>query len=106
MLTGDDLAARGLGMLKTNFAGQRSDGTPGFAVSQPLLAQGRVRYAGEPVAFIVADTVEQAKDAAEAIEVDYSPLPSVNNVDDALAPGATAIWDDNPDNEAYTFEKG
>jgi carbon-monoxide dehydrogenase large subunit len=106
VLTGDDLAARGLGMLKTNFAGQRSDGKPGFAVSQPLLAQGRVRYAGEPVAFVVAETVEQAKDAAEAIEVDYSPLESVNNVDDALAPGATAIWDDNPDNEAYTFERG
>jgi carbon-monoxide dehydrogenase large subunit len=106
VLTGEDLAARGLGMLKTGFAGQRSDGTPGFAISQTLLAQGRVRYAGEAIAFIVAETVEQAKDAAEAIEVDYNPLPSVNSVDDALAPGATAIWDANPGNEAYTFEKG
>ncbi len=106
VLTGDDLKERGLGPLKPNAAGKRSDGSPGFATPQPLLAQGRVRYVGEAVAFVVAETVAQAKDAAELIEVDYDPLPSVNTVDDALAPGATAIWADNPTNEAYTHEKG
>lgn len=106
ILTGDDLKARGLGDIKPNFAGKRSDGTPGFATPQPLLAQGRVRYAGEAVAFVVAETVEQAKDAAELIEIDYAPLPSLNSVDDALAPGAMALWDDNPGNEAYTHEAG
>ncbi len=106
VLTGDDLAERGLGMLKPAFAGKRSDGKPGFVCSQPLLAQGRVRFTGEPVAFIVAETLDQAKDAAELIEVEYDLLAAVISVDDALAPGGTAIWGDNPGNEAYTFERG
>ena len=106
ILTGDDLAQRGLGSIKPAFAGKRSDGSPGFVCSQPLLAQGRVRFAGEPVAFVVAETVDQAKDAAEMIAVDYEPLPSVASVDDALAPGAPAIWDDNPGNEAFTHVVG
>jgi len=105
VLTGAELAERGLGMLKPAFAGKRSDGQPGYVCSQPLLAQGRVRFAGEPVAFIVAETLEQAKDAAELVEVDYEPLPAVISVDDALA-GKMAIWEDNPTNEAYTFERG
>jgi carbon-monoxide dehydrogenase large subunit len=106
VLTGDELKERGLGPLKANATGKRADGSPGFGTPQPLLAQGRVRYVGEAVAFVVAETVAQAKDAAELIEVDYEPLPSVNSVDDALADGATAIWDENPTNEAFTFEKG
>jgi carbon-monoxide dehydrogenase large subunit len=106
ILTGDDLEARGLGKIRPNFAGKRADGSPGFATPQPLLAQGRVRYAGEAVAFVVAETLEQAKDAAELIEVDYSPLPSINSVDDALAPSALALWEENPGNEAYTHEAG
>ena len=106
VLTGDDLAERGLGAIKPAFAGKRSDGSPGFETPQPLLAQGRVRFAGEAVAFIVAETVAQAKDAAELIEVDYDMLPVVISVDDALAPGATAIWEENPTNEAFTHECG
>jgi carbon-monoxide dehydrogenase large subunit len=106
ILTGDDLARRGLGMLKPANPGKRSDGSPGFACSQPLLAQGRVRFVGEAVAFIVAETVNQAKDAAELIEVDYDILPAVITADDALAPGATVIWEDNPGNEAFMFERG
>ncbi len=106
VLTGDDLAARGLGSIKPAFAGKRSDGSPGFVCTQPLLAQGRARFAGEPVAFVVAETVDQAKDAAELIAVDYAPLSVVASVDDALAPGAPAIWDDNPGNEAFTHEIG
>ncbi len=106
VLTGAELAERGLGMLATAFAGKRSDGKPGFACSQPLLAQGRVRFVGEPVAFIVAETVNQAKDAAELIVAEYDPLRAVVTVDDALAQGAPAVWDDNPDNEAFTHEVG
>ena len=106
VLTGEELAARGLGMLKPAGAGRRSDGSPGFVCSQPLLAQGRVRFAGEPVAFVVAETLDQAKDAAELIDVDYAPLPAVISVDDALAPGAPAIWSDNPGNEAFTHDRG
>ncbi len=106
ILTGEELAARGLGAFKTVAAGQRSDGKPGYAVSHPLLAQGRVRYVGQPVAFIIGETINQAKDAAEAISVDYDPLPSINSVDDALATDSSIIWPENADNEAYTFERG
>ncbi|NKB19655.1 MAG: molybdopterin-dependent oxidoreductase [Alphaproteobacteria bacterium] len=106
VITGEDLKARGLGTLKPAAPGKRSDGSPGFVCTQPLLAQNRVRYAGEAIAFIVAETVEQAKDAAELIEIDFDALPVVTSVDDAFAPGAPAIWADNPSNEAYTFEKG
>ena len=106
VLTATELAERGLGMLKPAFAGKRADGQPGFVCSQPLLAGDRVRFGGEPVAFIVAESVEQAKDAAELIVVEYDPLPSVVDVDDALAEGAPVLWDDNPGNEAFTFETG
>lgn len=106
VLTGDDLAERALGALVPAYSGKRSDGSPGYVCSQPLLAQGRVRFVGEPVAFVVAETVYQAKDAAEAIVVDYDPLPAVVTVDDALAPGAAAVWNDNPGNEAFMHKIG
>lgn len=92
VLTGEDLAARGLGALVPAYAGVRSDGRPGYACSQPLLARGRARFAGEPVAFVLAETVDQAKDAAERIAVDYAPLPAVIGVDEALAASAPALW--------------
>lgn len=106
ILTGKDLVKRNLGGLKPGFAGQRSDGKPGFVCSQPLLAQERVRFTGEPVAFIIAETLNEAKDAAELIFVDYQPLKPLISVDEALESEAPKIWDQNPDNEAYTFEKG
>lgn len=106
ILTGKDLAARGLSTLKAVAPSKRADGSPGFKTPQPLLAQNRVRIVGEAIAFIVAETVEQAKDAAELISVDFTPLPAVVTVDDALAPGAPAIWDDNPDNEGFTHQVG
>ena len=106
VLTGDDLKKRGLGSLKPAAPGQRSDGSPGFTSPQPLLAQERVRYSGEAIAFIVAETPNQAKDAAEMIEIEYDELQAITSVDDALSSGAGAIWDDNPGNEAYCFEKG
>ena len=106
ILTGTDLAERGLGTLRPTIVGKRSDGSPGFICTQPLLAQGRVRFVGEAVAFIVAETIAPAKDAAEQIVVDYATLPVVVTADDALATGAPIIWDDNPGNEAFTHEVG
>ena len=85
---------------------RRRDGTPAFVCPQPLLAQERVRYVGDPVAFVVAETLDQAKDAAELIEVDYEPLPAVVTAAAALAPGAPAVWDENPGNEAFFHEIG
>ena len=106
VLTGEDAAKRELGSLVPEFAGRRSDGSPGFVCSQPLLTRDRVRFVGEPVAFIVAESVDQAKDAAELIEIEFEALPAVVSVDDALAPGAPAIWEANPGNEAFTFARG
>ena len=106
VLTGEDVEKRGLGRLTPAARGQRSDGSPGYACPQPLLAQERVRYSGEAIVFIVAETPYQAQDAAEMIEIEYDELQAITSVDDALSSGAGAIWDDNPGNEAYCFEKG
>src|SRR5499427_1098837 len=106
VLTGEDLHRRGLGTLMPGVRRRRRNGAPAFACPQPLLAQGRVRYIGDPVAFIVAETSNQAKDAAEQIAVEYESLPAVIGAEAALAPGAPSVWDDNPGNEAFFHEIG
>ncbi len=106
VLTGEELAARGLGAQRPAHPGRRSDGRPGHVTPQPLLAQARVRFVGEPVAFVVADGVDRAKDAAELIAVSYAELPAAIGVDAALAPDAPAVWEDNPGNEAFCHEVG
>jgi aerobic carbon-monoxide dehydrogenase large subunit len=106
VLTGDDPAVLKLGPLRPNVPRKRRDGAPAFVSPQPFLARGRVRYVGDPVAFIVAETLEEAKDAAEAIEVDYDILPAVPTTADAIAADATAVWDGCPDNEAFTHAAG
>ncbi len=106
VLTGEDLACRGLGTLMPGVRRRRSNGTPAFVCPQPLLALGRVRHVGDPVAFVVADTLDQAKDAAELVDIDYEPLPAVITAAAALATGAPAVWDENPGNEAFFHEVG
>ena len=106
ILTGADLRRRGLGTLRPGVPRRRANGAPAFVCPQPLLAQDRVRYVGDPVAFVVAETLSQAKDAAELIDIDYEPLPAVIAAEAALRPGAPAVWDDNPGNEAFTHAAG
>src|SRR5919206_765465 len=106
ILTGADLKRRGLGTLRPLVPRRKKNGAPAFVCPQPLLAQDRVRYVGDPVAFVVAETLNQAKDAAELIAVEYEPLPSAITAEAALAPGAPAVWADNPGNEAFTFAAG
>jgi carbon-monoxide dehydrogenase large subunit len=106
VLTGEELRRRGLGTLMPAVRRRRRNGAPAFACPQPLLARERVRYVGDPVAFIVAETLNQAKDAAELIEVEYQPLPAVTDAEAALAPDAPAIWEENPGNEAFFHETG
>jgi len=106
VLTGHDLRRRGLGTLMPAIRRRRRNGAPAFVCPQPLLAQGRVRYVGDPVAFVVAESLNQAKDAAELIEVEYEPLPAVVTAEAALAPGAPTVWDENPGNEAFFHEAG
>src|SRR3984893_13526517 len=95
-LTGTGLRRRGLGTLRPMIPRRRGNGGPAFVCPQPLLAQDEVRYVGDPVAFVVAETVAQAKDATELIAVDYEPLPAVMSADAALTPGAPPVWADNP----------
>ncbi len=71
---------------------------------QPVLAADRVRFVGESIAFVVADTRVQARDACERIEVDYEPLPAVTAVDEA--PGGTPVWDEVADNISFRWEIG
>jgi aerobic carbon-monoxide dehydrogenase large subunit len=106
VLTGAELRQRGLGTLRPLIPRRKKDGAPAFVCPQPLLAQDRVRYVGDPVAFVVAETPNQAKDAAELIQVEYEPLSAAVLAESAIASGASAVWDDNPGNEAFTVEAG
>jgi len=106
VLTGADLTRRGLGTLMPAVRRRRRNGAPAFVCPQPILAGDRVRYVGDPIAFIVAKSVNRAKDAAELIAADYQILPAVVAAEAALAPGAPAVWDENPGNEAFFHEVG
>ena len=106
VLTGEDEAVRRLGTQRPQTPRKRRDGSPAFASPQPFLARERVRYVGDPVAFVVAETLEQGKDAAEAIEVEYEMLPAVATTEEAIMPGAVAVWEGCPDNQAFTHVAG
>jgi carbon-monoxide dehydrogenase large subunit len=106
VLSGADVRRRGLGTLMPAARRRRRDGSSAFACPQPLLAEERVRYVGDPVGFIVAETLDQAKDAAALVAIDYEALPAVTTAAAALAPGAPALWDENPGNEAFFHEAG
>jgi aerobic carbon-monoxide dehydrogenase large subunit len=104
--TGADYAGDGLAMPKAVMPRKKADGSPMFAPQRPALVIDRARYVGDPVAMVIADTLGQAKDAAELVEVDYEPLPSVTSTADAALPGAARVWDENPDNISHTYERG
>jgi len=82
------------------------DGSPVFEKPQLPFARDKVRFVGEPVAMVVAKTVIQARDACEAIEVDYEILPAVVDAREALKPGAPAVFDEVPNNCAVVSDKG
>ena len=106
VLTGSDVAADGLGDIPCARQMKRRDGAPMFQPPRPILNREAVRYVGDYVAFVVADTLNQAKDAAELIEVEYEALPAVTSLRQVLAPGAPAIRDDCPDNIGFHHEAG
>lgn len=83
-----------------------ADGSLMPEADQFPLAVDKVRYAGEPVAFVVAETREQAADAAQAIRVDYAPLPALITREQARAPGAAPIWKACPGNQSCLWERG
>jgi carbon-monoxide dehydrogenase large subunit len=104
--TGHDVKADGLGMPKANMPRKRPDGKPMYAPQRPPLVTDRVRYVGDPVVMVIADTLAQAKDAAELVEIDYEPIPSVTSTEDTVKPGAPVVWDDCPDNISNNVERG
>jgi carbon-monoxide dehydrogenase large subunit len=104
--TGADYAADGLSMPKAAMPRKKADGSPMFAPQRPALVIDRARYVGDPVAMIIAETLAQAKDAAELVEVDYEALPSVTSTADAAQSDAPRVWDENPDNISHTYERG
>ncbi|GAB4352780.1 MAG: xanthine dehydrogenase family protein molybdopterin-binding subunit [Oricola sp.] len=106
VLTGDELAADGIGSLICGWMIHSKDGSPMNMGDWRPLAQTRVRYVGDAVAIVVADSKAQARDAAEAVEVTYEELPAVIHAVDALKPGAPQIHDNAPGNLIYDWEIG
>jgi carbon-monoxide dehydrogenase large subunit len=106
VLTGEDWQKSGWGDLPVAAGLRRRPDEPPFRHPFPALASDRVRWVGDYVAFVVAETKHQAADAAELIEVDYEPLPAVVSTDQAMAPGAPRVWDDRPDNISFVHEVG
>jgi aerobic carbon-monoxide dehydrogenase large subunit len=104
--TGTDYRNDGLAMPKAAMPRKRADGSPAFAPQRPALVCDRVRYVGDPVAMVVALSLDEAKDAAELVAVDYEPLPAVTSVAEAAGPEAPRLWDENPDNISHTYERG
>jgi carbon-monoxide dehydrogenase large subunit len=104
--TGADYAADGLGAPKVSMPRKRPDGSPMFAPARPALCVDRVRYVGDPVAMVVAETLAQAMDAAERIGVAYDALPSVTSTAEATLAGAPPVWDECPDNVSNFIERG
>ncbi|MGL4728936.1 MAG: xanthine dehydrogenase family protein molybdopterin-binding subunit, partial [Bosea sp. (in: a-proteobacteria)] len=105
ILTGDDLAADKIGGLICGWMIHSKDGSPMKAGAHPALAHGKVRYVGDHVAVIIADTLAQARDAAEAVKVDYKDLPAV--VDTATAASAkTLIHAEAPANTVFNWHLG
>jgi len=92
VVTGADLVRDGVKPIVTSADFKRADGSPGVSPPHHALAVGTARFVGEPVAAVVAETLAQARDAAEAIEVSYELLPAVAGLAAALAPGAPLVW--------------
>jgi carbon-monoxide dehydrogenase large subunit len=106
VLTGADWKASGWKDLPVPGGFKRRDGSPLYRPPYPALAQDKVRWVGDYVAFVVAETLDQAMDAAEMIEVDYEPLPAVTATGEATASGAPRVWDDCPDNVCFVHRIG
>jgi len=104
VFTAADLEAAGIGPLPC--IAQVATLAPIIVPPRRALARDRVRHVGDPVAFIVADTSEQGRDAAERIAVAYRPLPAVADATLALAAGAPLLWEEAPGNLSYRFERG
>jgi carbon-monoxide dehydrogenase large subunit len=104
--TNAEYAASGLGAPAPIMKRTKADGSPMFARGHPMLAKDRVKYVGEPVAMVMAETLAQAKDAADLVNAGYEPLPAVVIGEQAAKPGSPVVWDECPDNISHMVEHG
>ncbi len=104
--TGKDLDAAGYGPFTCGLPLKSRDGSPLLQTNRQPLATDKVRFVGDPIAFVVAATLAQARDAAEAVEVDIEPLPAVTDPEEAAQPGAPLLYDHIPNNVALDYHYG
>src|ERR1041384_6577681 len=107
VLTGADAAADKLGAYTSAMMPEDLGAPKGHRIFQQILQAEKVRFVGDRIAFVAAETASQARDAAEMIEVDYEALPAVALLEDAAKDGAPKVWDDNPNgNVAFVLAFG
>ena len=106
ILTGEDYAADKLGNVPGNAAPKRRGGEPGYRPARPGITRDRVRHVGQIVAMVIADSVNEAKDAMDRIEIDYEILPAHLDPVAASKDGAPLLWPDCPLNELFMAQKG
>ena len=106
VFTGADLAADNVGGLPCGWQIHNKDGSPMAEPPHPVLAIGKVRHVGDPVAVVIAETKQAAKDAAEQIVIDYQDLPAAASLRDAIAAGAPTVHDEVPGNICYDWHIG
>src|SRR5580700_1405100 len=104
--TGTDLAAANYGPYTCGLPLKSRDGTPLKQTNRTALMTDKVRYVGDPIAFVVAETLAQARDAGEAIAIDIDPLPAVTDPTEAAKPGAPQLYDHIPNNVALDYHYG
>ncbi len=104
--TGADLAAADYGPYTCGLPLKSRDGSPLLQTNRAALVSDKVRFVGDPVAFVVAETLAQARDAGEAVVLDIDPLPSVTSAEEAAKPGAPQLYDHIPNNVALDYHFG
>jgi len=106
VLTGEDVVRDGLGGIQARLMPEDIGGPKGFRSERPILAVDRVRFVGDRVAVVVAETLAQARNAAELVEIDYRELPVLTDMNDALANDAPLIHEGASDNTYFNLKMG
>ena len=105
VFTGENVLREGLGSLPCRFFPAELSGQEFFRPSHPILVADKVRHVGDRIALVVAETLEQAKDAGERLAVDYEILPAAASLEHALDATAPAVWDETQSNLSFVIER-
>ncbi len=106
VFNGKDMADAGVGGIPCGWLVNSSNGEPMKEPGHPAMAVDKVRYVGDQVAIVIAESYRQARDAADLIEVGYEELPAVISMPDGIQDGAPQIWEEAPNNLCYDWELG